>query len=141
MDLLPPEGDHAVDFCSRLGLNQQTLAPMASLISITPLRMTYIYVTGAFYHSKDLACQLTPWCRVLLEKPKKKSLSWQEIPCFLWHSKVLCCVRKILPQDPILDQMNPIHTLQPCLLKIHFNIILPSASSYSKLSLSSLISK
>jgi hypothetical protein len=100
----PPEGDHAVDFCSRLGL-----APMASLITITPLRMTYIYVTGAFYHSKDLANQLSPWSRVLLEKPKKKEfiLAKNSLLSMALKGSLLCSQDPATGPYPGSDESNP----------------------------------
>ena len=36
---------------------------------------------------------------------------------------------KILPHVPTLSHMNPVHTFPSCILKIHFNIILPSIRS------------
>jgi hypothetical protein len=49
----------------------------------------------------------------------------KEISCILWNPKIHYCVHKILPLDPILSQLNPIHTLTPCFSKIHFNIAPP----------------
>jgi len=42
------------------------------------------------------------------------------------------CVHKNPSFDPILSQMNPVHILTSCFLKIHFNIILPSTPSSTK---------
>jgi hypothetical protein len=48
----------------------------------------------------------------------------KEIPLTLWNLKFHYNVHKIQPQDPILSQMNAVHTLLPYFLKIHFNIVL-----------------
>ena len=60
----------------------------------------------------------------------------QEIPCILGKPNVLYWIRKCPPPVPILSHIDPVHTPTSHFLKIHLNIILPSASGYPKWSLS-----
>jgi hypothetical protein len=75
--------------------------------------------------SRNYYNQLTLWSRVLLQQ-LTVGFSSQEISCLLWNTKVHYCVHNSLPPAPILSQMNPIHTLQPYINKIHSNFIFPS---------------
>jgi len=58
----------------------------------------------------------------------------QEITCRLWNPQVQYRIRKVLPLVPILNQINPIHTLPPYFHKTHFNIF-QIESKFSKMSL------
>jgi hypothetical protein len=70
----------------------------------------------------------------------KQGLPWeanvfsdrQEHFCILWEPKIRYRVHKILPLDPNLSQVNPVHTLTPFFFKDHFSIILPSTPSSNK---------
>ena len=63
-----------------------------------------------------------------------RSSAGQEIPCILCNLNVHYHIYNSPSPIPILSQINPVHTPIP-LLKIHFNIILPSMPGSSKWSL------
>jgi hypothetical protein len=44
-------------------------------------------------------------------------LASQKIPRLLWNAKVSHCVHKDPPLDPILSQMNQVHTIYPIPLR------------------------
>jgi len=72
--------------------------------------------------------------------PMEQSLFWesnrfsasQEIPNILWNPTVHYSIYKRPPPVPILSQIDLHHILSSQLLKIHFNIILPSSPRSSK---------
>jgi hypothetical protein len=47
----------------------------------------------------------------------------QQNPIIIWNLKDHYLVYKIPSLEPILSQLNPLHTYTPCVLTIHFNII------------------
>jgi hypothetical protein len=69
----------------------------------------------------------------------EQSYSWwanshaanQQLTSFLWNLRVHSCVHKGQPMIPILNQMNPVHTLPHYFPKIHSNIFpsMPSLTS------------
>jgi hypothetical protein len=65
-------------------------------------------------------CWLTPWSRVLLQKPLVIQLV--KFPAF-YGTWMFITVFTILPLVPIPSQIHPIHTLTPCFFKNMFNII------------------
>jgi len=76
---------------------------------------------------KYITYLLTPWSRVLLEKPAGSAAS-QEIPRILWNLKVHCRTHKCPPPVPILSQLHPVPKSPFHLLKVRLNVILPSTS-------------
>jgi len=92
----------------------------------------YVFILYTCYsqtdYGTDTICRLTylltPWSRVLLEKLTGSAAS-QEIPR----------THKCPPPIPILSQLRLVPTTTSHFLKIHLNIILPSASGSPQWSL------
>jgi hypothetical protein len=106
----------------------------------TFIKLTFLQVQ-CIYDSLKLHIM---WVLIHTTNSTGLSTSWeansgsagQEIPHFSCISKVHYRVHKSLPLGPILCQMSPVHTLIPCLFKIHFNIILPPTTRSPNKSLS-----
>ena len=78
---------------------------------------------------------LTPWSRVLLEKLTGSAAS-QEIPRIFGTRRFITVLTSAPQPVPILSQLHPVPTTTSNFLKIHLNIILPSASGSPQRSLS-----
>jgi hypothetical protein len=59
----------------------------------------------------------------------------QKYPVFLWNPTVHYRVHTSAPLDPILSQLNPVRPINPCLPKVHLNVILPPTPMSSQWSL------
>jgi hypothetical protein len=64
-----------------------------------------------------------------------KAYTGKEVPHPLWNLNFHYHVNKSLPLDPTIYQVNTVNMFTFCNLKIHFNIVLPSACMSSKWSL------
>jgi hypothetical protein len=72
---------------------------------------------------------LIPWSKALLYKPV---FSWSGNYLPFMEPKIHYRVHKTSPLDPILSQMNPIHTFPPYFSKTHSAIISQSTQSSSE---------
>ena len=88
-----------------------------------------------FWRNSGRYLLLTPRSRVLLEKLTCFAAS-QEIPLILWNPKIHYHIHECPPPVPILNHLDPVHTPTSHFLKIHHNIILPSAPGSLKWPLS-----
>ena len=68
---------------------------------------------------------ITPWCRVLLEKPTGLQLV-KKFPSFYGTRRFITALHKRSPPVPILGQPNPVHIPTSNVLEIHRNVIHPS---------------
>jgi hypothetical protein len=75
-----------------------------------------------------------PWCRILFEKLIVTHLV-KNILISLWNPKVLNRIHKNPPLVSILNQLNPFRSNDPCLPKVHLNVVLPPTPRSSQWSL------
>jgi hypothetical protein len=63
----------------------------------------------------------TPWSRILLEKRIVRSVS-QENHRLVWNMEFRYRVHNIPLPFPVQRQIDPMHTVHPYLLEVHFKI-------------------
>jgi hypothetical protein len=81
-----------------------------------------------------------PRSTALLEKLILDSQLVKKSPV-LWNLNVYYHAQKSPPLDPMLSQMNPVHTITPCFIMIHLNIIILPKPIAPKQSLPSYLTK
>ena len=96
---------------------------------------------GTVHNYIDLLTYLLAYLHTYsMEQSPSWKANWfaasQEIPHILWNPKVHYRIHKCPPPVPILSQLNPVHTPKSHFLKIHLNIIFPSAPGSPHWSLS-----
>jgi hypothetical protein len=101
------------------------MTPTAELDAVAKMELSACLLTYLLTHS------LTPWCRILFEKPIVTQL-FKKYPAFLWNPKVHYRVHKSPPLDPILSQLNPVRPIDTYSLRSilmsssHLRLGLPS---------------
>ena len=108
--------------CGRLYFSNLNVICVHALTTFHIIKPTNTYV-------------LTPWSRVLLEKPTGFAVN-QEIPRILWNPTVHYRTHKRPLPVPILSQLHSVRTTPSHFLQIHLNIIFPSTSWSPQWSLS-----
>jgi hypothetical protein len=71
------------------------------------------------------------WIRFFIEKLAVSQLVKKNFPHFM-EPEGLYRIYKTPPLVPILSQFNPVHAFSIDVLKIHFNLIVPPASTEMK---------
>jgi hypothetical protein len=147
--------DHINVLCPNLGApiskltNQPTYLPTYLPSYLPTYLTTYLPTYLTIYLLTYLPTYLTTYLSTyLLTNSMDQSSFWeantsagsQYIPHVSWASKFHCRVNNSMLLFRTESQINPVHALSKYFLKIHFNITLPSASRFSKLSLSLRVS-
>jgi hypothetical protein len=113
---------------------QKSSSSMAELVGRDKNISVFYTIQKRQYISKHYTILITPWCRILFEKPIVTQLV-KKYPAFLRNPKVHHRVHKSPPLDPILSQPNPVHPINPYLPNVHLNVILPPMPRSSQRSL------
>jgi hypothetical protein len=103
--------------------------PKCYMHTLFPLRVLYVLRISSFFIQLKYTMKNSP-------RVAGSSSANQKMTHLLWSPKVHYHMQNNLLMDPILCQINPVHTLAPFFLKIHLNIILQTVPRSSKLSLS-----
>jgi hypothetical protein len=83
-------------------------------------------------YKKYITNQLTNYMKRSPSWEADRSSASRGIPRTLWNPKIHYRINNSPPHDPILSQINPVHDPSSHLLKMQFNIILPSTPGSSK---------